>query len=258
MTAWARSGMRDDARQEDLPQRRRQRTGGAVVAGHEQLLDEEGVAIGPPMDPLDEVADGGSPRIALEQVARVGRVEPDEVDPLDPAAAVDLGEPWQQRVTAVQLVRPEGHDQEDPIRRGRGGRGTRRSRGSPDRPSAGPRRRRRPGARPTRRWRRPRSASSSRAWSDSRLGQPGSTAMAARGPGRGARGRAAPSRRRHRARRDRARWTRLAGPRRTARTGCSPSPTFAQPPKSTRIPRADATARPRRPAVTCRRRPRRR
>ena len=60
--------------------------------------------------------DGGAPRIASSSVARIGRIEALQVDPFDPAAAIELGEPRQERMPAVQLVRPEGHDQDDPIR----------------------------------------------------------------------------------------------------------------------------------------------
>ena len=43
------------------------------------------------------------------------RVEPIEVDAFDEAAPVEFGEPRQERMAPVQLVRPEGHDQDDPV-----------------------------------------------------------------------------------------------------------------------------------------------
>jgi len=105
-----------DAGKQDLPKRRWQRPRGTVVAGHEQLLDEEGVAIRSSMDPIGQVARGRRTQDRLEHLAGVSRIEPLQVHPFDPAAAVELGEPREERVPPVQLVRAEGHDQNDPIR----------------------------------------------------------------------------------------------------------------------------------------------
>ena len=65
----------------------------------------------------------------------------DEVDPLDAAGPLELRQPRQRRVAAVELVRAQGHRQRRPVPCAGCGRGRRASRGSPGRPSGRPRRR---------------------------------------------------------------------------------------------------------------------
>ena len=67
------------------------------------------------MDLVDEV---GRRRLVEDRGQQgVGRrrVEPSEVDAFDQTAPVELGQPRQERMAAVELVGAEGHDQDDPV-----------------------------------------------------------------------------------------------------------------------------------------------
>ena len=139
MTVWARSG-----RATIRASRTSRRVGGSgprgVLAGAEQLLDEERVAVRAPMDLFGEVRRRRRARGSRRAARRVwAGVEPLEVEPLDPPAPLELGEPRQQRVAAVQLVGAEGHDQHDAIRPELADQERDRLAGGRDRPSGGPR-----------------------------------------------------------------------------------------------------------------------
>ena len=108
-------GQGDDPGEQDLPEGRRQPAAGGVLAGPEQLLDEERVAVGAAMDLVGEVAGRRGPEDRRQQRLRLGRVEAAQVDPLDATAALELGQPRQERVAAMQLVGPECHDQHDAV-----------------------------------------------------------------------------------------------------------------------------------------------
>ena len=86
--------------------RRRQAGDGRGSAGHQQLLDEEGVAVGPVLEP----AEARPLRLLAEDrgdhPGGVVAAEPLEVDPLEPAGPAELREPRQEGMPAVQLVGP--------------------------------------------------------------------------------------------------------------------------------------------------------
>ncbi len=82
----SRFGQGDDAGEEDLPERRRQATARGVLAGPEQFLDEERVAVGAAMDLVGEIAGRRRPEDRRQQRLGLGRVEAAQVDPLDPTA----------------------------------------------------------------------------------------------------------------------------------------------------------------------------
>ncbi len=68
------------------------------------------------MNLFDEIRCGRRAKNGGEKLLRLGRFESPQLHPLDASAPVELGQPGQQRVAAVQLVGPEGHDQDDAIR----------------------------------------------------------------------------------------------------------------------------------------------
>ena len=108
-----RVGQARDAGEQDVAERRRKLGRAGVPRRAQELLGEERVPVGPRVDRLDEA------RLDLVSVDRpelrgeLGSVEATQVQPLDPAGAVELGEERQQRVAAVQLVRPVGHEEHD-------------------------------------------------------------------------------------------------------------------------------------------------
>ena len=70
MTAWARSGQGHDPGQEDLAEGRWQASADRVLAGAEQLLDEERVAVGAAMDLLGEIVGRRLVEDRREELAR--------------------------------------------------------------------------------------------------------------------------------------------------------------------------------------------
>ena len=74
---------RDDPGEEDLAEGRRQTATLGVGARTEQLLDEERVAVGAPVDLRDELGRGRRIEDRGEERVRRGRIEPTEVDPID-------------------------------------------------------------------------------------------------------------------------------------------------------------------------------
>ena len=109
-------GQRDDPGQQDLPQRRRQPATIGLGPGAEQLLHEERVAVGSAVDLIDEVRCRRRVEDRRKELTGVRGVESLDLQALHQPAAVELGEPRQKRMAAMQLVGPEGHDQDDPIR----------------------------------------------------------------------------------------------------------------------------------------------
>ena len=101
-----------DAGQQKVAQGFRNVGAGVRIAGGGELLDEERVALRALVHQLD----GPWARLGAEQVGEdLGRavaVEPVEVDALDAAGAVELGEERAQRVAAVQLVGAVGADEQ--------------------------------------------------------------------------------------------------------------------------------------------------
>ena len=105
-----------DACGQRRPNGRRQRPDGdPAAAGHQQLLDEEGVAVGAALDPVDEIRGRVRAVDRRDEAGRLLAVEPLEVDPLERPGPGDLGKPRQQRVAAVDLVGPVGQAQHDPV-----------------------------------------------------------------------------------------------------------------------------------------------
>ena len=103
-----------DPGEQDLAERRRQATG-PVLAGHEQLLDEERIAVRAAMDVIGEVRCRRRPEDRGEQLPGLARRQALEVEALDVAAPADLGQPRQQRVAPMELVGPERHHEDDTI-----------------------------------------------------------------------------------------------------------------------------------------------
>ena len=66
------------------------------------------------MDPLGQLGRRRRPLDAGELGGHLGRAEPGQLQALDPAAAVQLGQERPQRVAAVQLVAAVGHHQQQP------------------------------------------------------------------------------------------------------------------------------------------------
>ena len=104
------------AGQEDLPQRRRQAAGRRLGLRQQQLLDEERVAVGSAMDPGDELRVGGDALDRLEQRGGLVLRQAGQGEPLHAAGPLELAEPRERRVTAVQLVRAQRHRDEDRFR----------------------------------------------------------------------------------------------------------------------------------------------
>ena len=130
---------RDPGGQRGLDRRRQAGRRLRRSAGHQQLLDEEGVAVGPVLEP----AEARPLRLLAEDrgdhPGRVVAAEPLEVDPLEPAGPAELGEPRQERMPAVELVGPIREADDDAIggeARDEVGQG---ESGSPGPPSGGPR-----------------------------------------------------------------------------------------------------------------------
>jgi len=95
--------------QDHVPQGRRQP--GAVQVGGQQLLGEERVALGAAQDLRDQ---GGGGRLLQDRGQQLGQLpaaQSVQLQPLGPAAAVQLGQERPQRVAAVQLVAAVGEHQ---------------------------------------------------------------------------------------------------------------------------------------------------
>ena len=108
-------GQRDDPGEEHLPQGRWQPTARGFLACPEQFLDEERVAIRAAMDLIGEIGGRRRPEDRRQQRLGLGWFEAAQVDPLDATAALEFGQPRQERVAPVELVRPERHHQHDPV-----------------------------------------------------------------------------------------------------------------------------------------------
>ena len=94
---------RVDARQDDLSQRRWHR--GAVLVFHRQeLLGEEDVAVGSAVRTVDELGRRLTPDDGHDELTYLVAVEAIEIDALDGARAVELGEHAAQRMATVDVV----------------------------------------------------------------------------------------------------------------------------------------------------------
>ena len=94
----------DDASEQDLPEGRRQATDRCVLAGPEQFLDEERVAIGAAMDLAGEIAGRRRTEDGRQQRLRFRLVEAAQVDPLDATATLELRKPRQERMATMELI----------------------------------------------------------------------------------------------------------------------------------------------------------
>ena len=84
----------------------------ALLAGGQQLLGKERVALGAAPDPLHQAVVRPGPEDAGQQVGHVDPVEAGQLQPVGPPAAVQLGQERPQRVAAVELVGAVGQDQQ--------------------------------------------------------------------------------------------------------------------------------------------------
>ena len=118
-----------DADQQDVPQARRQVEGRGVVglrwaglvaagrsrlaAGVEELLNEEGVAVGPVEQGVDEFVVGIAAEGHGHEGADLAPPERAELDPLDVVLPLQLGDLHEQRLAVADLVAPHrGHDED--------------------------------------------------------------------------------------------------------------------------------------------------
>jgi hypothetical protein len=108
-------GGRDPGGQRRANGRRQCPDGDPAAAGHQQLLDEEGIAVRPALDPVDELRGRVGAVDRGDEAGGLLAAEPFEVDPLEPTRPGDLGEPGQERVAAVDLVGPVGQAQRDTV-----------------------------------------------------------------------------------------------------------------------------------------------
>jgi hypothetical protein len=101
-----------DPREQQVPDRPRE--AGAVGSGGEQLLGVEGVALRAGEHLAHLARCGPVVEDPGEQVGQLAAAEAAELQPLDPAAAVQLGEERAQRMAPVQLVAAVGEHQRRP------------------------------------------------------------------------------------------------------------------------------------------------
>jgi hypothetical protein len=106
-----RSGERVKACREDPVQRRRH-VMRRIAAGSDELLGEERVPLGALENSLGEVRTGIPPKDRLDLRPDVGDAERCELQDSDPTASLELRQVRSKRVAAVQLVAPEGTDDE--------------------------------------------------------------------------------------------------------------------------------------------------
>ena len=249
-------GHRRQAGQEDLPQRRRQAAGRRLGLRQQQLLDEERVAVGSAMDPGHEVRVGRDALDRLEQRGGLVLRQAGQGDPLHAAGPLELAEPRERRVTAVQLVRAQRHRDEDRVPSAGSARGSPGSRGWQGPTSGRPR--------SARGRARPRPAAAARR-PGRRTGGPGARPAGAAPPtprdparGRAGRGRRRTCRPRSRGGRGPARGRAGRGSRRSGRTA-GPHHRRSRTPRGGRARRERRRPQPARPrAGSCPRRPRRR
>jgi hypothetical protein len=102
-------GQRLDPGQQQVAKDRRQV--GAVRAGGQQLLGEEGVALGAGQDVADQPRRGPVAEDPGDQVGQLAPGQAGQLDLLGPAGPLQLGQEGPQRVAAVQLVGAVGEDQ---------------------------------------------------------------------------------------------------------------------------------------------------
>ena len=97
--------------EEDVAERGRQARRVAIgAAGCDQLLGEEGVALGPGVDPPDDRLLRDAPEDGRQHLALLVHVERLELDPGHVRETGQLGEPDQERVAAREVVRTERAD----------------------------------------------------------------------------------------------------------------------------------------------------
>lgn len=97
-------GQRRHARQQDVAQGRRKSFRRALGTGRQQLLHEEGIALRPFGDGIDQAGR----RLVAEDGAHLRRqfrvVEPRDLGPLDPGRPLHLREPGPERMAPVEVV----------------------------------------------------------------------------------------------------------------------------------------------------------
>ena len=86
-----------------------------LAARGEELLDEEGVALRPSLDRLEEVRLRRVAEDRLDLRAELAAPERRQLDPSDPRQAVHLGQPRAERMAAMELVRPVGADDDEAL-----------------------------------------------------------------------------------------------------------------------------------------------
>ena len=98
-----RFGQGDDPGEEDFLEGGWQPTARGILAGPEQLFDEERVSVGASMDLGREIACRRRPEDRGQQRLGLGRVEAAQIDPLHPTATLEFGQPRQQRMASMEL-----------------------------------------------------------------------------------------------------------------------------------------------------------
>ena len=109
------------AADEDVAERARHgsRIGVDIVVpepARDDLLGEEGIALRPGVDPLDDAARGPAAQDRRELLTLLGEIERPQVEALDQGIAGDLGQPHQQRMAALDVLGAErGHEHDAPL-----------------------------------------------------------------------------------------------------------------------------------------------
>ncbi len=100
-------------RQDHVAEPRRQLAVRRLPGGGEDLLGVERVPVGPGPDPVDEVRGRRDSQLVGQQARQFVAIESPEVDPVDPLGALELGDIGRHDVARVELVGPQGGDDQD-------------------------------------------------------------------------------------------------------------------------------------------------
>ena len=104
-----------DAGEHDIAKPRRNGVAPGLARSRDHLLGVERIPVGPLQRPVDRPASGSCPSSSASKPRHLVPIEPREVDPVDALVALELGQEGQEGATRVDLVGPDGGDEEHPL-----------------------------------------------------------------------------------------------------------------------------------------------
>jgi hypothetical protein len=104
-----------DAREDDIPEPRRDGVSAGLTRRGDHLFGVERIPVGPLEGPVDQPGLRGVTELIRKQSSQFLTIEPDEVDTIDPLVTLELGQERKEGAARIHLISPDRGDEQDAL-----------------------------------------------------------------------------------------------------------------------------------------------